>query len=89
MRQINITNNTSVYQTLLKSSDADRAGGPMNDQQLKALPKETYILTGDKTKEFGGGPSPYGFVMSGANKILGRVRLEGHTSPDGRFLVIR
>ena len=89
MRQIRIVRNTPVYQKALKTREAAHAGRHMSDQQLNDLPKDSYVLTGDKTKDFGGGPSPDGFAMSAANKILGRLRLEGKTSDNGQFVLIR
>jgi hypothetical protein len=88
MRQIRIKNNTAMYQDLLKSPDAGRAGMHMTDEQIEALPKDVYVLTGDKTEDFGGGPSPDGFVMSAANRILGRVWIKDRRGPVEGFLFV-
>ena len=64
---------TMRYQRLLKSPAAEHAGLLSQDQARK-LPNIAYILTGDKTPEYGGGPSPYGFLMR-EEKIVGRVKL--------------
>jgi hypothetical protein len=72
---LKIKKDTDKYQKLLKSPEGKNLGGIMDEKQLRGLPGDAYILTGDKTKDFGGGPSPYGFVMSAGGKLLGRVKL--------------
>ena len=53
----------------------------MDDKQLATLPPDAYILTGDKTEGYGGGPSPYGFVMRG-KQVLGIVSLKDKAGRD-------
>jgi hypothetical protein len=77
MTVIPVRQNDLEYQKLLKT-DGPTRHKELSDTALKALPKSIVIVTGNKTKEFGGGPSPDGFVMNGA-QMLGRLRIEGKT----------
>lgn len=89
MRQIKIITNTSVYQRLLKSPEAASAGRHMTDDQIRMLPNNAYILTGEKTQDYGGGPSPDGFAMSVSNKILGRLKLRDRPDVGDGWLKIK
>jgi len=86
MPQIKVVTDTSRYQKLLKLSSPERYH-TMSDQELKALPGDAYILTGEKAKSYGGGPSPDGFVISG-NKLCGRLRLAGRSVHNGKLTVL-
>ncbi len=87
MRQVNVVTNTIEYQKLLVSSGPNRHR-EISDQELKALPNDAYILTGEKTKSFGGGPSPDGFVISGG-KMSGRIRLAGRPLQNGKVTILK
>ena len=69
----NIVKNTPLYQQYLKSPEGQNANW-YGQADMNKLPSNAYILTGDKTPDFGGGQSPFGFVVQGGN-ILGRVKL--------------
>lgn len=62
VNQIPIVTNTPEYQRELNSTHPNRYR-PVSDIELKALGPGAHILTGEKTKDFGGGPSPDGFVL--------------------------
>jgi len=69
-----IVKDTAKYQKLLL--DKKTQSSPLLKRtDLDGLSEHVYVLTGDKTPDFGGGPSPFGFVMD-KSKVVGRVRLE-------------
>ncbi len=74
MKSIPVRHDDLTYTKLLKSNGPNRFK-ELTDLELKALPGSITIITGNKTKEFGGGPSPDGFVMLGI-EMLGRLRIE-------------
>lgn len=75
MTIIPVHRDDALYLKVLKSNGPKRTT-TLGDSELKALPRSVLIITGNKTKDFGGGPSPDGFVMNGA-EMLGRLRIEG------------
>ncbi len=85
MQEIRVVTDTAQYQKQLKTSDPIRYR-EVSDQELKSLPADAYILTGEKTKDFGGGPSPDGFVISGG-KLIGRLRLLGRFVHSGKLTI--
>jgi hypothetical protein len=85
MTRIRVVTDTAEYRRQLKASGPGRYHR-ITDAELKALESGAYILTGDKTREFGGGPSPGGFVIQG-KELVGRVRLAGRLVNDG-FLTL-
>jgi len=86
MRQINVVIDTPEYQKLLKTSGPNRYR-EVSDKELKLLPDDAHIVTGEKTKAFGGGPSPDGFVISGG-KLSGRLRLAGRSVRNGKLTIL-
>ena len=73
MRKFRIERNSQKYQAILAVHQT--TGAPMDDAALGKTPNDATILTGNKTINLGGGPSPYGFVMSGG-RVIGYVNLE-------------
>jgi hypothetical protein len=68
-----IKSDTAKYQKLLGDKRLQSLG-LLKKTDLSTFDDDAYILTGDKTKDFGGGPSPYGFVIL-KDKVVGRVKL--------------
>jgi hypothetical protein len=60
----------------------------MDDKTLEMQSNDAHILTGDKSAKFGGGPSPYGFVISGS-KVVGYVNLQARKLMDADWLIIK
>lgn len=85
VKRIPIVTDTPEYQRELNSTHPNRYV-TVSDTELKALGPGAHILTGDKTREFGGGPSPDGFVFQGG-QLLGRVRLGGRRIVDGNLIL--
>ena len=85
VRRIRVITDKTEYQKQLSSSGPNRYR-EVPDQELKELPNDAYILTGEKTKAFGGGPSPDGFVISRGN-LLGRLRIEGRLIREGTLTI--
>jgi hypothetical protein len=83
VKQIPVVTDTPEYQRKLKSTHPNRYR-PVSDSELKALGLGAHVLTGDKTKDFGGGPSPDGFVVQGG-QVLGRIRLVGRRIDRGNL----
>jgi hypothetical protein len=78
---------TKAYQKILVKNKT--SGAAMEDRDLKKLsPDEVSILTGDKTDDYGGGPSPYGFVMR-SGKVIGYVNLKTRNLVKKTKLAIR
>ncbi len=88
MRKFRLVSDTQKYQKLLDGSaktplPPDFAANfkqLMSNADLTQTPSDAFILTGMKTPKYGGGPSPYGFVIS-AGKVVGRIKL----TDDGRL----
>jgi hypothetical protein len=74
MRAFHIENNTVKYQKIF-SSGHQTTGAPLTDAQLAVLAPGAHVLTGNRSKQFGGGPSPYGFVIV-AGAVVGYVNLQ-------------
>lgn len=68
-----LVNNSPLYQQHAQSPQGQNAQWYGRADSAK-LPQDGYFLTGNKTPGFGGGSSPYGFVMQNGN-VLGRVKL--------------
>lgn len=69
-----VVENTPKYQKLLRTREAESAG--LHDiAQIRQLPVGTYVLTGEKTANYGGGHSPYGFLVHN-ERILGRIKID-------------
>ena len=75
MKRIPVHEDNGAYINLLKSAGPNRYK-ELRDADLKTAPPNACIVTGMKTKEFGGGKSPDGFLMNGT-QMLGRLRIEG------------
>lgn len=59
---MDIRKDTREYRRLLKANE--NVTLPFYAaSELAALPAGWHLLTGDKTEDFGGGPSPFGFVI--------------------------
>lgn len=93
MRRFMIERDSDAYRKVLQKNET--AGQPMDDQTLAKQPNDARILTGNKTgrdpktgRDYGTGPSPHGFVMSG-NKVLGYVNLERRNLMTANELIIK
>ena len=73
-----------AHTCLLKSTVPNRYK-ELRDADLKRAPPKAFIVTGMKTKDFGGGKSPDGFLIDGT-QMLGRLRIEGRVR-DGAIVV--
>ena len=62
MRTIRIVVDTPMFQAEAKRS-GNAAVPPINPWEMATLPHGVTILTGNKSREFGGGPSGTGYVM--------------------------
>ena len=71
---LRIVKDTSRYQRLLDTPGAQGAG-LQSETEARRQPAGTYVLTGEKTARFGGGPSPYGFLIHN-ERIVGRVKID-------------
>ena len=85
-RTIFIERESDKYQRLHDRHDT--TGYPMDDEALVNIPGEILILTGDKVRNYGGGPSPYGFVMQGSD-VLGYVNLSTRHAMGAMYLEVR
>ena len=84
MRRIPVREDNGAYISLLKATVPNRYK-ELRDADLKRAPPNAFIVTGMKTKDFGGGKSPDGFLMDGA-QMLGRLRIESRVR-DGAIVV--
>jgi hypothetical protein len=71
----------SEYQRQLQTSGPNRYR-EVADAELKTLGPDAYVLTGEKTRAFGGGPSPDGFVTK-RGQLLGRAKPAGRVVSGG------
>jgi hypothetical protein len=85
LKRILVLTNTPQYQQALNSDDPNRYV-TVSDTDLRALGPGAHILTGDKTRDYGGGPSPDGFVYQGG-RLLGGVRVAGRRIDDGNLVL--
>lgn len=65
---MNVWKDTPRYQALLRRKDLS-AIPLVRASEVAGKYPAAYILTGDKTPDFGGGPSPFGFVMVNENPV--------------------
>ncbi|MFN0100688.1 MAG: hypothetical protein ACKV2U_01225 [Bryobacteraceae bacterium] len=78
---INVVTDNDEYAKWLATTGTNR-WRTVSDIELRKLPKGAYILTGNKTKEWGEGlPSPDGFVIVDG-KLAGRLRIQGRVHND-------
>ena len=71
--RMNIINDTREYRRLLKENESVSLPFYMPGE-LSSLPAKSYIVTGEKTDDFGGGQSPFGFVVLDGS-VLARATL--------------
>ena len=83
MRTIRIVVDTPNFQAEIKRS-GNATVPPINPWEMAALPQGVAILTGNKTAEFGGGPSGTGYVMQ-AGKATHSVGLSASDIRNGQL----
>jgi hypothetical protein len=89
MTTLHIEKNDKLYEKLLKSPESDKLGGHADDKKIKTFEPGAHIVTGNKTKEFGGGPSPDGFILAKNGKLLARVKLNGNPAVKGNTYTLK
>lgn len=68
-----VIQDTGRYQTLLRENEAVALPLLMSNE-IHGFDSGAHVLTGDKTPDYGGGPSPFGFVILDG-KVVARIAI--------------
>lgn len=77
---VHVVVNTQRYQRMLREYESAAIAFWPAVERVPFV-QGRYVVTGDKTQDYGEGPSPFGFVVDADGSVPGRVALSGGKRP--------